>query len=244
MALVVPVLLSPALEPGWPHQRKTALAAFAITTVVLLSTYSAALVGLIAGVLILLGLRRQRFGVLASRQRSLVLPALIAGIVLVAVLLPGGSYGFERLLGPLSDPSAKGRLSAIEQGFLAFLESPFIGHGAYNRLVITSGGHRLMGHNSYIVAAYEFGLTYLVPLIILLVAIGREYARLLRRAQRPLELALARGMFASFLAAIITGFVTPVLGEPGQDAIFWLFIGIMTVWNGWLDRDPQAILVT
>lgn len=237
IAMVGPVLFSLVMTANFPHRGKIALAAFIVAAAVLLSTFSAGIAGLLVGGLFLLAIRR------VSPLQYSTIAILIAAIALLMTLLPGSTYGIGRLLNPTRDISGTYRLMSIQQGFLAFLESPLVGHGASTLLRNSPKGFLLDRHSSYIPYAFEFGLIFLVPLTWLLVAIGREFVRLMRRVQRPLEKALARGMFASFIAAIAMGFLTPVLGEPMQDTIFWLFIGISTVWNGWLDHDSEAVLI-
>jgi hypothetical protein len=216
----------------------------AVAGVILGATYAAAVLAFVVGMVMvfLLGLSSG-----AARGRAVMgLGLLLLAILLVALLVyinPQSGKTAERLLNPSLDPSGGARMWAIQQGVKAFLASPIIGNGAFNREVVSASGYYLVGHNTFIVAAYEFGLLFLLPYLWLFFVVGRGYVQLIRRTRRPLEKAIAVGMAASFVAAIITGFVTPVFGEPSQDAVIWLFIGLMTVWNSWLARDPEATLV-
>jgi O-antigen ligase len=147
-------------------------------------------------------------------------------------------------LNPYEDPSASYRIAGFKRGVEAFRANPLIGFGAYYGEGSGAERYRAIGHNTFITAAYEYGLLFLLPFLWLLFRVGKEYIRLVRRVTRPLEKGIAIGMLASFLAAFITGFITPVFMESGQDAIIWVFIGLMTVWNYWLDRDPDAELIS
>lgn len=210
----------------------------------LASTFASVLIAFIIGMVLvlLLGIYYK-----ATKGRSLAwISLIIMALLLVGVLLyvsPVGTQTAERILNPTIDPSGQSRLWAMQQGLGAFLTRPLMGNGAYNRLFITRSGYYLAGHNTFVVAAYEFGLLFLIPYLLLFALIVKEYGRLLRRVRKPIEKAMALGMTASFGTAIITGFITPVFSQVSPDAIVWLFIGLMTVWNNWLDENPEAELV-
>jgi hypothetical protein len=248
IALAAPVLGSVAFLTTGDWQRRLGWLGFVLCAgAILLSTYGAAVAALLVGtvVMFLLGLRYAAAADDQTRRghRTLRLAAAIALLVGLAFLAPQGLATLNRLANPFEDASASARISALRQGIGAFLSRPLVGYGAFNRPVMTDTGYWLSGHNSYVVAAYEFGLVYIVPLFLLLLRIGQGCQRLIIRTTRSVERALAIGMTASFVTALITGFLTPVLGEPGQDAVFWFFVGVMTVWNDWLDKDADACLM-
>lgn len=64
-----------------------------------------------------------------------------------------------------------------------------------------------------------------------------------RTGGRPIEGSVVQGMFAGVIAALVTGFITPVFGNLVQDSYFWLSVSLMSIWNYWLDENPKARLM-
>lgn len=204
--------------------------------------YTAAMATLIMGVFlaILIGLGNKVLS-LNSAIIRIAVAIVLASILLM--ILPQGMYTFERLQEPSEDTGASVRIWDINQGVQAFVDNPLIGYGAYDTPRTSSSGQTFGIHSTFVGAAYQFGLLFIIPFIWLLLSIGMGYLKLARRASRPLEKTLAIGFLTSYLAAIFAGFLDPVFMEPGTDAYIWLFAGIMIVWNHWLDLDPKANLI-
>lgn len=226
-----------------PKKRLALFFCFILTAgVVLWATFAAAVLTLIAGaaLVFIFGLFSKEIN-FSSSFTWLILVVLI--ISMLITILPQGTRTFERILNPQEDASASYRIWDSKQGIQAFSQNPFIGYGSVEKPTYSSQGVLLSKHSTFIPLAFEFGLLFIIPFIWLLICIIKGYYRLINRAQRRLEKGIAIGMAASFGAAIIAGFATSVFMETGQDAIIWLFIGLMTVWNSWLDENPEAELV-
>jgi hypothetical protein len=180
----------------------------------------------------------------ARRRGTFVILVALFAIVTAAVMLVPAQEAIQRSLNPTLDVSASTRLFAVSEGFHAFLSSPLIGLGAHDSYTISPEGWALAGHSSFVVMAYEFGLTLIVPFAWLLLRLAGGYLALYRGAATPIERGLAEGMIASLAAAIVTGFFNPVFGDVMQDAVIWTFAGLAVVWNSWKRRDPLAVLLT
>lgn len=213
-----------------------------LCAVVLWASYASAVVALIAGVvlILLIMMLSRTIGITSAIPWLLLIVAAIAIFILV---LPQGRTTFERIVNPSEDPSGSSRMWAFTQGVKAFRANPLTGYGAYNRPTTVSRGLVLAGHNTFIVMAYEFGLLFMLPYVALFFMIARGFYKLISRTGKRGDKGLAVGMAASIGAAVVTGFITLVFLEPAQDAILWLFVGLMTVWNNWLDNNPEARLV-
>ncbi|MGQ0668604.1 MAG: hypothetical protein ACT4PO_02840 [Actinomycetota bacterium] len=167
----------------------------------------------------------------------------MATLALFGLALPPAQEVIQRILHPATDVGGSVHLFALTQGSHAFLSRPLTGFGAFNVFTVSPTGWALAGHNSFIVMAYEFGLVLLVPFVWLLVRLAREYISLFRGSAAAVDRGLAVGFLASFLAAIVTGFITPVFGDVMQDSVIWTFAGLALVWNSWRRADPNAVLV-
>ena len=246
IAITFPVHLSLFLDI---HIRRTTRLLFLLISVfmvfvILASSYTSPIVTLLIGVGFLLFFKIRRPNQLSHFFP--ILPFIAVGVLIFTMLhlFPGLLSSFDRLLNLQTDASGAYRSESMIQGVLAFFESPLIGHGAYNTIVVTRGGNMLGGHNSYIVAAYEFGLIFLLPLVYIILKIVQQFHRLMNRTKdRTIEHSIVQGMFAGVLAALATGFFTPVLGNLAQDSYFWLSVGLMSIWNYWLDENPDARLI-
>lgn len=246
ISITFPVHLSLLLDQTIWGLRKLlfGLTSIIIAFCIFISSYASPVVCLLVGVLFLFILKIRRPHQLL-RPMPVIMILIASLIVIVAFyLFPAMGSIFERLLNPEQDLSAEHRLASMIGGIYAFLESPLIGHGAYNTLVYTPEGNMLGGHNSYIVAASEYGLVFLLPLLFIIFTIITRFYKLMKRtAGRPIESSLVQGMFAGVLAALITGFITPVFGNLLQDSYFWLSVSLMSIWNYWLGKDPNARLI-
>ncbi|MEM4406496.1 MAG: O-antigen ligase family protein [Candidatus Methanomethylicaceae archaeon] len=232
---------------GWVIASKkarflTLVGTLLLCAVVIWSSYASALVALISGVFILLLILMFSRTIKTFSVVSWLL-FIVAAIALIVLILPQGMTTMERIVKPSEDPSARSRMWAFSQGAQAFRANPLTGYGAYDRPKAVGGGYVLAGHNTFIALAYEFGLLFMLPYAMLFLMIARGFCQLIKRIKDKEDKVLAMSLAAVFGAAIITGFLTNVFLEPAQDAIIWLFVGLMTVWNGWLDRDHEARLV-
>ncbi|MCX7113650.1 MAG: O-antigen ligase family protein [Proteobacteria bacterium] len=211
---------------------------------VFISSYASPLVCLMLGWLFLLMLKMRRPYELF--RPTFILLFFVASLTLAAAFyfLPAVGSIIERLLNPQEDASGGHRIDSMIGGVYAFLESPLFGHGAYNTIVYTPQGNMLGGHNSYIMAASEYGLIFLLPLLFILFTIIKQFYKLMNRTGgRPIEGSVVQGMFAGVIAALVTGFITPVFGNLVQDSYFWLSVSLMSIWNYWLDENPKARLM-
>jgi hypothetical protein len=240
MALVAPVLLALGMAGS---RRVFWLGGYGVLAVtVLIATYASAVITLAAGSLVAIVTMSPRRFDRRSRGLLTLLPFVVP-LLLFASALPVAQETIARLLHPALDVSGGGRLLALTQGSHAFLSRPLLGFGAVDVAVISPTGWLLAGHNSFVVMAYEFGLVLILPFMWLLARVGRDYLDLLRRTNTGVERALAAGVIASFSAAIVTGFITPVFGDVMQDAVIWTFAGLAIVWNSWKRTDGRASLV-
>lgn len=241
MALIVPILLCLAIT--FKKHRILILFALAIlTSAVLWASYASAVVTLFAGFLLTFAF----FTITGVAPRKYLLVCLLVIALAIAffiMVLPQGAQTFERVLNPSKDLSGAGRILEIKHGIQAFKSNVWIGYGSYSKPTQIPSGITLEPHSTFVPMAYEFGLLFLIPFLWLLFRVAQGYYKLLKRTSKPIERALVIGMAASFGAAIITAWATPVFMEPGQDAIIWFFIGLMTVWNHWLDKNPDSVLV-
>jgi O-antigen ligase len=244
LALVAPVLLGIGLSTH--RWRVTSFLSFVILgTVIFAATYASAVATLVVGTLATAGLYLLRQGNLrVPRLRGALLAVAIVGIVAgIGLTLKPGQESLRRLTDPVADVSGRGRITSLEQGWHAFLEEPLIGHGAYNAYHITPEGWILGGHNTFGVMAYEYGLVGILPFLWLLWTMAKELLRLFRGAKIPVERGIAAGFVGSFIAAIVTGFLTPTFAQVFQDTILWTFVGLAIVWNNWRSADTEASLV-
>jgi hypothetical protein len=242
MALVAPVLLALGMAgPRWVLW----LGCYAMLALtVLIATYASAVVALAAGSLVAVAILTVSPAHIGRRSHGLLtLLPFVVPLLLFASALPVAQETITRLLHPTLDPGGSVHVLALTQGLGAFLSRPLTGFGAVDVTVVSPTGWLLAGHNSFVVMAYEFGLVLLLPFVWLLVRVGRDYVGLLRRANPGVEQAIGAGLIASFTAAIVTGFITPVFGDVMQDSVIWTFAGLAIVWNSWKRTDQRASLV-
>lgn len=208
----------------------------------LLSTYGMVMLG----VILIISLSSILFTIVGVIPKK----SIIFLIILLAVLsvfffffLPQGKDTFSRLSNPYEDASASYRIWVLKQEIGDSWNSVLIGHGSYAGETMTSTGEIILGHNSFTSLFFENGLIFIVPFLYLLLAAAHGFIRLIKRTKRPIEKALAAGMAASLLSTFVLGFFDPIFMGHFQDSIIWLFIGFMTLWNNWLDDNPEAILI-
>lgn len=238
IAMVWPILFSASLNASTRRLRWAAgLCSLVILASVLLSSYIVALIIIAAGTLFVLALTKSR------SWRFWITAAILLGALSVLIMYTtGGQYMIQRLLSG-NDPSYIGRQFAWQQGIRAFLARPLIGWGAYNRMHMTSSGHWLHGHSSFIPAAYEYGLAYLVPLAVLIFRLGRNLVRLSHKRLVADDRAALIGIQALFGTYIVLGFVNDTIGHIGSDSVFWLCMGLATVWLHWSKTKTWDTLV-
>jgi cell division protein FtsW (lipid II flippase) len=214
----------------------------ALLCAVLWASYASAVVALFAGVF--LAFLFFFITKIVPRRYSVVfILVIVVSISFFVLVLPQGQQTFDRVIKPSEDLSGAARVLEINSGIQAFGANVWIGYGAYSDVTYTPSGIEMSSHSTFLPMAYQFGLLFLIPFLWLLFTIAQGYYRLVRRASRTIDKALAIGMAASFGAALITAWATPVFMEPGQDAIIWFFIGLMAVWNHWLNTNPDSVLV-
>gem|GEM_PF-1750439 len=245
MALCSPVWLSLLLDGRLRLKLKllVGVALGATAFCILLSTYSSALVSLILGTGLILATRwRRGTGNPLQYFGGIILVCLLlfGGIMLVD-RLPSVQNTINRISNPQEDSSGAVRIIGILEESKAFIESPLIGHGAWNTddmNKVTPGGHLLVGHNSITRDAASFGLLFVVPFITMLVIVGLQYRRLQKKVRAAVDAALLNGMFVSYLLSIVGGIITCTFGDLTQDTYFWTFTAIMLYWNRWADMHP------
>ena len=239
MAVAWPVLFSLTIHAKSGFLRFLAgILAFCLALIVILSTMAGAALLVADGAAFVLLFSRRRL----TPRRFMIM--LVSVIVLVSMLLgtASGQHLIERTTSG-EDSSLTGRAVAREQGLGAFLARPITGWGAYNQGHLTSSGHVLAIHDSFIRAGYEYGILYLALLIWLLFEVGRVVHNLEQRQTSGASRAVVIGVLAVFWSYVIQGFVTGSLGIIHTDSIFWFFMGLAVVWRHWLDQDPQAELI-
>jgi cell division protein FtsW (lipid II flippase) len=208
----------------------------------LLSTYGIAMFG----VLVITALSAVLFtvvGVVPKRSAVLLITLLLILLALFIFMLPQGKDTFSRLSNPYEDENASYRLWVLKQELGGSRSNLLIGHGSYVGSTMTTTGEVILGHSSFTSFFYEYGLLFIVPFLYLLFAAAYGFVRLIKRTRRPVEKAIVAGMAASLLSTFVLGFFDPIFMSYFQDSIIWLFIGFMTLWNNWLDEDPDAILI-
>lgn len=237
VALCSPLLLSVLLDGGL--KLKTRLVMFGTWTVmivcVLLTPYSSPIlaIGLATGLLLVWRL--------FQRGQKIWSYALLASVLVGGVLIcriPSVDHTMSRIRDPFSDASASYRMIAFVDEPLAFLESPLIGHGAAIEPRDTPGGHMLIGHTSILRDASQWGLVFMIPFYSVLLVVGRQYLKLLKRVRTAVDVAVVRGMFVSFFVHIAIGsLITPTFGEIAQDSVFWTFAAVVLFWNQHADEN-------
>ena len=241
VALCSTIVLSLALDGGWRKRwRLSMLGAWALMAgTVLLAPYASPIVALALATGFLMVLR------LFKRGRRVLGYALLALVILgggvLVYRIPSVKQTMGRIGDPSADASASWRMKAFVEEPLAFLESPLIGNGAAIDLQYTPAGHMLVGHTSFLRDASQWGLVFMIPFFAMLVVVGRQYLKLLKRVKAPVDVAVARAMFVSYLVAIVVGaVVTPTFGEIAQDTVFWTCTAVVLFWNQYADANPGA----
>ncbi|HSJ30952.1 MAG TPA: hypothetical protein VK933_05930 [Longimicrobiales bacterium] len=247
-ATAVPVFLAVAWYRDNPRRLRmlSGTAGVFVLIALITSGYAAAPLGAVVGaalvpLIAVLGDHRERTpsAVLRVAAVWLVVALLVIGFFLVT---SQGRLLVARVLNPEDDFSGAFRLYAAHQGVLAFLANPLIGWGPFNEPTYRAG-YLLGGHTTYVKAAYEFGLLFLIPFLWLLVEMVRLPLGLVRRARRSLDRAVVAGFTGSLAVVLVLGLVTEVFDGVIPLSLVWLFLGLATVWRGWLERDPNAVLV-
>lgn len=241
IALVLIPLFSLAMFGRQPRLRYlygAAVVAGAFTVVG--GTYLGAMLTFAMGITIVL-LLGTRLGWAQWRISAIV---LVVAVVAVTCLSPPGRFLLNRLLNPWDDPNVSLRLRFIYiEGVQAFLESPLVGWGGYLRTYVTPGGHWLDGHSSFIPAAYQFGLVFIVPLFLVFRQVGQNYRWLLAQPLSHTERVLLVGTLAAFVTYLTFGIFAMTLFEASQDSVIWLFTGLTVVWRNWLSQGSQSRIV-
>lgn len=239
MAMVWPILFSLAISGSSRRLRWGAgLCSILILLPVLLSSYGVPLLMIPEGAVFVLAFTMRRSS-LRHWSMAVILLSVLGGLILYTT---GGQYIIQRVSSG-SDPSVISRQAAWQQGIGAFLARPLVGWGAYNYVYATSSGHLLLGHSSFVSAAYEYGLIYLLPLAILLFRLGQNLVRLGRKGLTANDRAVVIGIQALFAVYIVQGFASGSMGHIGIDSAFWLCMGLVTVWLHWLESKTYDGLV-
>lgn len=242
MATASPVLLSMGLQKNIPLLgRLIAYSAWGVGVFcILYSSYGSPLVALILGNTLLLVIHARRI------LRNIISLMVVGVVLLYAVrstnLFPGVRHTIDRVWTPSEDGSGSYRLQGIQEETKAFLEAPWIGHGAKAIEFVTPRGNLIFSHNSITRDAASFGLMFVIPFVSVLVILGNTYIRLIKRLRWPEDIAIAKGMFVSFIVSIATGFITCTFGDFTQDTYFWTFTSVLLFWNHWNKRRPHEPL--
>lgn len=239
MAMVWPVIFSFALNGSHRFWRLVAgIISIALFVTILLSSYGNAAIIVIEGVLFVL-----LFSLRKSPLRIWIFAILLVGALGALILFTSsGQAAIQRVLSG-SDPSLVSREVAWQHGLRAFASNPLMGWGAYNYAYITPSGYYLLGHGSFIPAAYEYGLIYLIPMAILLGRLGLNVFRLGQKARSQNDRAAVIGIQALFLSYIVQGFISGSMGIIGIDSVFWLCMGLVTVWLHWSESEMYHGLI-
>lgn len=239
MAMIWPILFSVAINgSGWRLRVAAGLVSTLVFLPVLLSSYGNAILIVAEGAVFVLVSSLRRLSL-----REWLLAVILGGVLSALVWFSAsGQYAVQRVLSG-TDPSIMARQAAVQQGLLAFRDSPLIGWGAHNHVFVTPGGHYLAVHSSFVRAAYESGLMYLVPLGILLFRAGQNILRLSQKTLAREDRAILIGVQAVFGSYVLQGLVSGSMGIIGIDSVFWLCMGLVTVWLCWLDGGIHHRLI-
>lgn len=175
---------------------------------------------------------------------SFLFPALL-GVVLLFLLLNsvGAVSQIERLENPEEDASGEVRIQKIETNIEGFLKRPVLGWGVWSPENTPSGTYRAGNHHAVTDLAVKFGLVGLLSFFAMLSAIGLTMYRLLQQDLVPLDRAVVRGIFGSFVSYVVAGFVSVSIGHISWDTVFWFFVGLTITWSYWLTHETHETLL-
>lgn len=235
MLVPFPVILAVVSRSGRP-----ARAFFLFVAVVMCSTIflSQSLGGMIAfsvelGVLSLVLFRNRR----SAQQEGLLLGLLcMALIVWLAWLRPPGLIErFARLLNPISDAGATGRIAIIKDSLRMLRERPFFGWGLGTFPVVYPEFRSFFtnlwvneAHNDFVQTFVETGLLGFAFAVAFLVLLCREGIRNLKHWRNDTPSSLMLAAFLGCIGISVHGFVDFNLQIPANAAFFFVLSAIVT----------------
>lgn len=257
LSLLVPFVFAAMVQA--PHRGlrlRFVLLSLVVTGALVLTTYRAALLnlGLAAIAVVALGPGRLHRRVL-STALLLGIPWLMA--TSLGNYLPGPRALLDNWQRTVVDPLAGGniwvdRLGLLRMSLEVFRRSPWVGVGAITPFHVLSGialvelqGQvlELPGHSSIGMIASEYGITLLLAWSAVFLTTAWTLVRLYRAVHYGLDRALVVGLFGVWLIIFVQAFINNTLFQPVVMHVFWAYMGLAVVWDGWLRRDPDARLV-
>ncbi len=248
LAILIPTSCALVWLSQEPWQKAVFSLLAIVQSVILLWTGSrGALVGLLAGLVMLLILATQ-----TSRQRLLLFmtTATLTAAFLLAVTVPSSLHTYlERTL-RLSSPSADNRVYFLQGAIRGIEDRPLLGHGSESmystfplyydaRIALVDGVDSMPDrtHNELADIAYTTGILGLLAYLFLLVRAGRHLI-LLRTSSttgQPLLIGLASALGA-YLVSVQFSFGTSV-----SYLLFWLLLGLISSLASRSDLTQNAV---
>jgi len=216
MSLVLPALktsvqlLAPPRGPGSPKVRS-----------------QAAVVALLVAIWIFVLL------FLFRRQSIKKGTAFILGFVFVLLIIglsqsPLLKTTIERQRALGEDPSTQARLELMHLELKGLAEGNLlIGYGTYEGNITFQGAAPKEGHNSVSTIAFQYGLLFFVPFLLIFGIIFRKNMTNMRREGKSRQDPFLIGISAAFLVALFSLFLDPVLPMPQTASVIWLIAGLI-----------------
>jgi len=202
-----------------------------IIATVLLSTFLAAVVALLVAIWIFVLL------FLFRRQSIKKGTAFILGFVFVLLIIglsqsPLLKTTIERQRALGEDPSTQARLELMHLELKGLAEGNLlIGYGTYEGNITFQGAAPKEGHNSVSTIAFQYGLLFFVPFLLIFGIIFRKNMTNMRREGKSRQDPFLIGISAAFLVALFSLFLDPVLPMPQTASVIWLIAGLILVMN-------------
>jgi O-antigen ligase len=235
MLVPFPIIFAIVSRAGKPSRVFFLFAAVITSSTIFLSQ---SLGGMIAfavelGVLALVLFRNGR---LAYREMLLLSGLCIALIVWLIWLRPPGLVErFARLLNPVADAGATGRIAIVKDGMRMLRERPVLGWGLGTFPVVYPSFRSFFtnlwvneAHNDFVQVLIETGIIGFGCAAAFLTLLCVEGIRNLRHWQSSIRASLAFGAFLGCIGLLVHGFVDFNLQIPANAAFFFALAAIVT----------------
>ncbi len=235
MLIPFPVVLAIAGRAGRPARTFFLFAAVVMCSTIFLSQSLGGMIALAVelGVLFLILLRNRRA---AQREILLIVALCIALIVWLVWLRPPGLVErLARLLNPIADAGATGRVAIVKDSLRMLRERPILGWGLGTFPVVYPSFRSFYtnlwmneAHNDFVQTLVETGIVGFTFAVAFLTLLCREGVRNLKNWRSDTRAGLALAAFLGCIGLTVHGFVDFNLQIPANASFFFALSALVT----------------
>ncbi len=235
MLVPFPIIFAIVSRAGRPGRTLYLFVALVVCSTIFLSQSLGGMIAFSAelGILLLILFRNRR----SAYREILLLGALCLALIAWLVWLhpPGLVERFARLLNPITDAGATGRIAIVKDSLKMFRERPLLGWGLGTFPVVYPSFRSFFSnlwvneaHNDFVQTLVETGIVGFCFAAAFLTLLCREGIRNLKNWRSDRQSSMALAAFLGCIGLLVHGFVDFNLQIPANAAFFFALAAIVT----------------